>query len=360
MRIFFYTLRNLSFNLIFLLSILATIMLIIQSVRFVDLLMTRSFSFLTLMKFFSLLVPYILYFILPISTFIAVLYTYQKLHQERELIAMRAAGLSSKRIAMPAILIGLLLTGFGYYNSFVLLPKTTKIFKNMQYDLKEDITATLIKENQFNELAPHLTIFILNKVRAQEFKGIVIQDGRNPLRKFTYISDVGRFEPIPGGLRLTLLRGSQQELSDGGIKQVKFDQLIHEISLEKQSVYRKDTNSMEKNIGFLLAPPPDQAYNDAKLIKKYIVAGHERVTSSLYILAFMLLCMALLFKGPYQRRGDHKKIGMIVLIAFALQTGAIAVKNISYSLPFMTIFLYIVPISVILYGGYSLMRGKKS
>ena len=125
MRLFFYIFRSLSFNLVFLLSILSIIMMIIQSVRFIDLLMTRSFSFFKLVSFFALLMPYILYFILPITTFIAVLYTYQKLHQERELIAMRASGLSSKRIAMPAFLIGLFLVGFGYDYSFTLLCVST-------------------------------------------------------------------------------------------------------------------------------------------------------------------------------------------------------------------------------------------
>lgn len=357
MRLFLYTLRSLSFNLLFLLAVLASIMLVIQSIRFVDLLMTRTFSFVTLITFFSLLVPYILYFILPLSVFIAVLYTYQKLHQERELIAMRAAGLSSRQIALPAILIGLLMTAFGYYNSFVLLPKTTKMFKNMQYDLKEDITATLIKENQFNELGPNLTIFIRQKIRAQEFKGIVIQDNRNPSRKYTYVADVGRFVPIPGGLRLTLLRGSQQEFSDGSLKQVRFDQLIHEIEMEKAESIRKDTNTMEKSVSFLLKPPAEP---DVKQVHKYQVAGHDRIASPLYVLAFMLLCMSLLLQGPYQRRGDHKKMIAIVLSAFGLQSMAIAAKNLSYSIPAFTVLLYVIPMVVILFSSYSLVRGKNA
>lgn len=360
MKLFLYITRNLFFNLIFLITILSVIMMIIQSIRFIDLLMTRSFSFMTLVTFFSLLIPYILYFILPISTFIAVLYTYQKLHQERELIAMRAAGLSPKRIASPAVFVCILLTCFAYYNSFILLPETSVIFRNMQYDLKEDITATLIKDNQFNELAPDLTIFILQKVTAQEFKGIVIQDNRNPLRKYTYFADIGRFVPIPGGLRITLLRGSQQELSEGAVKQVKFDQLIHEISLDKRGGFRKDTSSMEKNVSFLIDPPPEESYNDAILMKKYVVAGHERISSPLYIVAFTLLCISLLFKGPYQRRGDHRKVAMIALIAFGLQAFAVALKNLSYSFGSMIVLMYLVPIGFIIYSGGNLMRGKNT
>ena len=62
-----------------------------------------------------LLLPTFLGVALPITTFCAVLFVYNKLTMDSEMVVMRAAGLSQLQLAMPALLVALGGTAAGFY-----------------------------------------------------------------------------------------------------------------------------------------------------------------------------------------------------------------------------------------------------
>lgn len=75
-----------------------------QSLRFVDLIVNRGLSLTTFLFLVMLLVPNFLAIALPISAFLAVLFTYNKMNNDSELIALRATGLGPIALARPALI----------------------------------------------------------------------------------------------------------------------------------------------------------------------------------------------------------------------------------------------------------------
>ena len=63
---------------------------------------------LSVLQFYSLLMPSVLIFIAPVSLFLAVLYSLSHLTKNNELTAMRSCGISLIRLMMPMIAVGLM------------------------------------------------------------------------------------------------------------------------------------------------------------------------------------------------------------------------------------------------------------
>ncbi len=74
--------------------VLTAVVWLIRSLRFIDLIVNRGLPVDTFFWLMILLLPSFMAVVLPIATFCAVLFVYNKLTMDSEMVAMRAAGLS--------------------------------------------------------------------------------------------------------------------------------------------------------------------------------------------------------------------------------------------------------------------------
>src|SRR5918911_1969275 len=72
-----------------------------QSLRLIDLIVNRGLSAELFLYLALLILPRFLDVVLPIGAFIAVLFVFNRLTSESELVVMRAAGLSPLSLARP-------------------------------------------------------------------------------------------------------------------------------------------------------------------------------------------------------------------------------------------------------------------
>ena len=100
-RIDRYMFRQLAVALLAVSVGLAALVWLTQSLRFIELVLDRGLSFLVFLELTGLLLPSFFAVILPITTFVVMLFTYVRLATDRELVVMRAAGLS-QLAARPA------------------------------------------------------------------------------------------------------------------------------------------------------------------------------------------------------------------------------------------------------------------
>ena len=80
----------------------AALVWLTQSLRFIELVLDRGLSFWVFLELTSLLLPSFFAVILPITTFVVVLFIYQRMAGDREVTVMRAAGLSTFALSRAA------------------------------------------------------------------------------------------------------------------------------------------------------------------------------------------------------------------------------------------------------------------
>src|SRR6476469_326048 len=98
-----YIFHQLALALVAVTGGLTALVWLIQSLRFVELVVNHGLSLGVFVELTSLLIPSVVAVILPITTFVVVQFIYQRLAGDREITVMRAAGLSPFALARPAL-----------------------------------------------------------------------------------------------------------------------------------------------------------------------------------------------------------------------------------------------------------------
>ena len=94
---------------------LMSILWLTQSLRFVDLITGKGIPVSIFVKMTTLLMPRLFSILSPISLFVAVLFVYNRMLSDRELVVMKAAGISPWQGAKPAFIVGIFACLFNIY-----------------------------------------------------------------------------------------------------------------------------------------------------------------------------------------------------------------------------------------------------
>src|SRR5260370_18903740 len=96
-----YILRQCFGVMIFVTAALSAAIWLAQSLRLIDLIVNRGLSIEIFLYLAALILPRFLDIVLPIGVFIAVLFTFNRLTGESELVVMRSAGPTPPSLARP-------------------------------------------------------------------------------------------------------------------------------------------------------------------------------------------------------------------------------------------------------------------
>ncbi len=314
-----------------------------QSLRFIELIVNRGLSVGSYIYLTILLLPSFLAVLLPIGFFAAMLFTYNRLTSDSELIVMRAVGLGPGRLAKPALILATLAVVIGYLLTLVAMPLSYRQFKNMESDTRSDYSAILLKEGAFNNVRDGVTVYIRSREANDELRGILIQDNRDPSKAVTIMAERGVLAQASDGPRIILLNGNRQvfERDTQKFSLLYFERYSAELGQagsggEGPGVRWREPR--ERFVGDLLFPgdsPMDRANHN-----RLIVEGHSRLTSSLYALAFALVALAALLPGDYNRRGQGQRIVAAIFIAIVLQSLSVFWNGIAARYPALIPVIY--------------------
>jgi lipopolysaccharide export system permease protein len=329
-----------------------------QSLRFVEMIVNRGLSISVFLHLTALLLPSFLTIILPIALFFVVVFTYNKLIQDRELIVMRSAGLSQWALAKPAIILSVAVAATGYFLTLYYLPYSYRQFKELQYTIRNDYSSVLLQEGSFTDI-DGLTIYVREVGQDNELMGILVHDARNPKSQSTMMAKNGALVRTDKGPRIVLLDGNRQEVNtvDGTMWILYFDRYAVDIAEDVTDPSLRYLEARERSVGNLLtADPPDIQPQD---INKYRAEGHDRLISPLYAVGFASLALAVLVSGSFSRRTQHSRLLIAIALMIGCEAMSIALKNIAAKNPALIILMYLNVLLPIVGGLYWTFRGPK-
>lgn len=312
---------------------LMSIIWLTQSLRFVDLITNKGISVSLFAEMTSLLMPRIFTILAPISLFAAVLFVYNRMLSDRELVVMKAAGISPWQNAKPALFCGIIMAILNIWIMNYGIPMAENRFNDLQWQVKNDISHLMFREGEFTTLQNNLTVFISSHEPDGSVSGILINDERNPKTKSTVSAELGRIVQTEKGPRIILVHGSRQEINrqNNQFSSVIFDRYSVDFGA-KESKAKAAAGVREKTLTELLTAGSNPELTP-KEARRWIVEGNKRFTTPyLNILYALLACTGLLI-GNFNRRGQIKIIslsvgGMIIIQALDLALGNLAVKHL--------------------------------
>lgn len=325
--------------MVFMTIALSFVIWLSQSLRFVDMIVNRGLPVTDFLWLAILMLPRFLAVILPLSCFVAVVYVYNKLISDRELIVLRAAGFSNLRLARPAIVLALLTSIVVASLNAYLLPVSYRQFTDLKFAIRADYSSILLQEGAFHTLPDGITIFIRERKGAGQLNGILVHDAQDPDRPVTLMAEQGALVQTEEGPRIVLINGNRQEVDrrNGNLVLLYFDKYTVDLGVVSGVPQRRIRRAEEMFLWELLDPSLHPEGRSAQ----FLAEGHSRLTAPMLSLDFAIIALAFLLSGDFSRRGQANSILGAIVTVVLLQTLAIGLRNLANDDPAVNPFLYV-------------------
>ncbi len=335
-----YILRQLGLPVLFISVALVGVIWLTQSLRFVDLIVNRGLSPSHFLYLTVLLLPGIFAVILPVALLCGVLFTYHRLSFDSEIIVMKAAGLSQRALAVPAIIMALIVTIATYGLTLYLQPLGFRTFKDQQFTIRHNYASVLIREGTFNNVIKGVTVYVRER-HGGELLGILVHDSREPEKAITVMAERGTLVQTAEGPRFVMENGNRQERhrDSDQLSLLYFDRYALDLALIAESPESRWREPGERYISELLFPGDSEAadyYRD-----KLRAEAHKRFVSPLYCIAFVLIALAAILSGEFDRRYEWRRILYAAAGSVAVQVVGISLVPIVATTPGLSFLLYL-------------------
>ena len=324
-----YIFRQLGVALIAATGGLVALIWLTQSLRFVELVVNRGLSFVVFIQLTSLLIPGFVTTILPITTFVVVLFVYQRLSGDRELTVMRASGLSDWALARPAMALGTVVVVACTVLNVWIVPVSYTAFREYQFEIRNRVAAFLLQEGVFTPISDDLTVYIRSRDRDGTLRGILVEDDRGTSRA-TIIAERGRLLEGANGPRVLLQNGSRQDLDkvSGRLQLLTFTETPIDLARPAKGEETRYRDAAEMTITELFDPA--NALNPRD-IGKLRVEAHRRMTAPWTAISFALVALLSVLTGAFQRHGTIIRplvavLSVVVLLALGLAVASVAAR----------------------------------
>jgi lipopolysaccharide export system permease protein len=339
-----YIFRQLGIALIAVTVGLAALVWLTQSLRFIELVLDRGLSFLVFLELTGLLLPSFFAVILPITTFVVILFSYVRLATDRELVVMRSGGLSQWALARPALAIAGIVMVLCYALNLWLVPKSQAAFRAWQYEIRNELAAILLQEGVFSSVGGDLTVYARYRDADGTLRGILVHDGRGNGAPVTILAESGRITAGPNGPRVTLFNGERQQVEvtappAGAPAGTPPRSRLSVLSFTENSVDLARTkgtgedggryrNAQERTIDELLHPDPADKVN-ARDLGRFVAEAHNRLSSPLTALGFALVALATALTGEFRRHGGGFRLFIGIAIVVGLLAAGLTFGNLA-------------------------------
>jgi lipopolysaccharide export system permease protein len=327
-----YLFRQLALALLAVTVGLAALVWLTQSLRFIELVLDRGLSLAVFFELTSLLLPSFFSVILPITTFIVMLFVHLRLAGDRELVVMRAAGLSNWQIARPALALGLLVVAVMALLNFWLVPLSHTAFRQWQFEIRNQLVGVLVQEGVFSTVGSDLTVYARKRDPDGTLRGIMVHDQREAGGAVTILAQAGRIGQGPDGPRVTLYDGVRQQMEKGAagapprLTVLSFSENSVDLARVARSEETRSRDSRERSITELLYPDPTEGLRPRD-IRRFRAEGHQRIASPLTAFSFALVGLAVALTGQFRRHGGGIGVVLGIGVMVALLALGLTISN---------------------------------
>lgn len=321
---------------IFVTLVLTALVFLIQCLKFLDLIVHSGASGLAIWGQTFLIIPGFFEVILPIGTVAGVLFVYNRLMVDNELIVLRALGFSPARLARSALVLSILLAGLLFVTMAWIAPIAKTEALAIRKEIKAQISALIFREGIFNEAGEGVMVYIRERDKEGNLLGLIIHDGREKTKSpTTIIAERGVLVTSDDGQQVVVYNGSRQEVSpDTGVLRIlDFDRYIVDLPEEKERTTPRWQEPDERTFNNLLSQAQSGSGESLDNRLAFRNEIQKRILTPLLIPGFVIIGLSALLFGSYDRRGQTRRIIVAVALVVLLQVLFMGSYNLSRQSP---------------------------
>ena len=240
---------------------------LVQSLKLIEYVVDRGVGLFLFIELMVLSLPQLMELVVPIGCFIGVLFTYNKLIADSELVVMRACGSSQWDLARPAVLLAAAGTAVMFSLSLYFLPASKNTFKDLQFQIRNQFNSGLLQEGTFNTLGEHLVVYVRERSASGTLQGLLIQDTRDPTKSATFTAATGLITQVDGRPNVLMINGTKQ------VWDAKKKELLDPVTFSR---YTLDLEQFKDTVATRVLQPDERYLPD--LFNPKDVEGDPRVS----------------------------------------------------------------------------------
>jgi len=275
------------------------------------------------------LLPHFLGYVMPVSFLLGAILGVGRLAEDREIMAIGAAGLSPVRLVRVPLAIGLVLASLGVWLSVFVEPAGLREAQLRFNEIIKKNVSAKVQAGTFFEEIPQYTVYA-EQVGQEGWRNVLISDRSDPGAPMLALARRGRLVPVGAGEEMKLvLEGGQLHREEAQAEEyVRADFTRAELTLglgttiSDKNVLAGSTKAMSSGeLAELAAPGPERTPGQRLAAEE---ALHRRIATPLAVIAFALMAVpiAAMRRGG-RAAGIGATVGGVLAHYLLLRTGEI-------------------------------------
>jgi lipopolysaccharide export system permease protein len=347
-----YLFKSLLIATCFVAATLAAIILLTQSLRFLELVINSGASgsafwiltLLTLPRFFEI--------ILPIALMASTIFIYNKLSMDSELTVMRASGMSPLALARPALTLAMATAVIMWAVGMWIAPWCLSSMHSLRQTIQAQYSTMLFRDGVFNAIRPGLTVFVRERAPNGELRGLIIHDSRQKGKPpVTILAKRGVVVSSDDGQEVVVYDGARQDFNpeNGTLNRLNFSRYSLDLPEETGPIHQRWREPDERTI-FELLHPNAADRRDIESERDFMIEVHRRVAGPLLAPAFTLISLICLLRGTTDRRGQNRRVALAIAVTVLIQGLYIGSFSLARHSDWGLALMYVLVISPIVIG----------
>lgn len=339
-----YLLRQLLGPTVLATAALTAVALLSTSLSQLDIIVSQRQSALVFLQVTLLAMPQLINMVMPIALLVAALVALNRLHVEQEIVVCFAGGMSRWRVIAPALRLAAVVTLIALFMNLWVQPAASRQMRETLFQVRTDLASTLVREGEFTEPAPGLTVYAQSVDNGGLIHNLFIHQTKDDGGATTYTADEGRVVKRGDKPVLLMRKGSNQEFSRTGVLNfLSFDEYVFDLSAFLASDELIHYKPSDRYLHELFFPDLEQTWEKQNR-DKMLAEGNARLTTPLYNLTFMSFALLAIIGGGFSRLGYGRRIAIIGGAAVAVRILGFIIQAASESEPWVNVLQYVVPL----------------
>ena len=293
-------------------AVLLLFILMGRALQLRDMLLGLELSIWDTLRLFGYLSPFFLLIICPIACMLAVFLTFLRMSTDRELVALKAGGVSLYQMLPAPLLFSILCTLLGFWISVYWQAWGMGHFRSEVLDIASSSARVVVQPGVFNKDVPNMVMFA-RKVDPMTgtMAGVMVEDRRAADTTMTILAPDGSLDADyeNGELIFLLKNGRSYTEKDGALSVMGFQEYAVRLSFDSlfQGVDMGPVKPKEYTWARLYDSKNERELQktDPRMARKIVVERHKR---HVFPIACVVLCIFVIpiatsFQGLKQQTG---------------------------------------------------------
>ena len=292
-------------------AVLLLFVLMGRALQLRELLLGLELDLVQVLKLFGYLSPFFLLIICPIACMLAIFLTFLRMSTDRELVALKAGGVSLYQMLPAPLIFSFCCALFGFWISYSLQAWGMGNFRSSVLSIASSNARIVIQPGVFNTDLPKMVLYAQKADPEEGILANVMVEDRSRDGRMVILAPEGRLEAdYEGGNLLFLLKnGRSYLLDDGALAVMGFDEYAVQLSVDSlfKGIDLGPVKPKEYAWSRLFDPEQEKILKASKprMQRKLLVERHKRFVFPLacIILGLFVIPIAASFQGMKQQSG---------------------------------------------------------